>query len=235
MIQLLVNLSKVALRTCFPIPVIFALTFGGCATFHSSFDREDLLEIASDVDQPPTAKTLYAMSRILMSQGREDQGESVLLKLIAEYPRFIPAYCDLAEYRLRQGRFDDAVEELSKGLRMAPEDPILLNNAGVCSLLRGDCEAALSNFSMAAEVMPREERYRANMALALGMMGRYDESLKLYKEVLPAKDAAHNLNVIRNMGTWNTILSHLERGVRTLAAGAEAEQERTEGTEDISQ
>ena len=230
MIQLLVNLSKVALRTCFPIPVIFALTFGGCATFHSSFDREDLLEIASDVHQPPTAKTLYAMSRILTSQGRGDQGELVLLKLVAEYPGFIPAYCDLAEFRMRQGRLDDAVETLSKGLRIAPKDPTLLNNAGVCSLLRGDFEEALSNFSIAAEVMPREARYRANMALALGMMGRYDESLDLYKEVLPAEDAAHNLNVVREIRTtWNALSTQLERGVRTFARGDEAEQERTEG------
>jgi tetratricopeptide (TPR) repeat protein len=173
------------------------------------------------------------MSRILTSQGREDQGELLLLKLIAEYPRFIPAYCHLAELRLQQGRFDDAVQELSEGLKIAPKDPILLNNAGVCSLLKGDYEAALSSFSMAAEVVPREARYRANMALALGMMGRYDESLNLYEEVLSEKDAAHNLNVMREIRTWTALFGQLESGARTLTGGAEAEQERTEGTGDI--
>jgi len=230
-----VSLSKVEYGILVPLLVLFALTFGGCATLHSSTDRENLSGMESGVHPPPTARTLYAMSRILASQGKEEQSELVLLRLVAEYPGFTPAYCDLAEIRLRQDSLEEAARVVSKALEIAPEDPIVLNNAGVCALLQGDYEAALDNFSMAAEIMPREPRYRANMALAMGMMGRYDESLALYKELLRTKDAEYNLTVIREIRTWNTLFGRLERGVRTLAGQAQGQQQTAEQTENVSQ
>jgi Flp pilus assembly protein TadD len=45
--------------------------------------------------------------------------------------------------------------------------------------------------------MPENAKYRANMAVALGLMGRYEESLSLFKQVLPKDQANHNLSVLR--------------------------------------
>jgi hypothetical protein len=41
-----------------------------------------------------------------------------------------------------------------------------------------------------------DARYRGNMALALGMLGRYEESLSLYQQVVSPSDAHFNLAVI---------------------------------------
>lgn len=190
---------------CATLLVIAATTVSGCATnsrhvsSYSSHNKDNSLLIASDSYEPPKAMTLYAMSRILVSQGKDDQGELVLARLIREFPEFIPAYCDLAELRMRQGRVDDAVEGLSRGLQVAPRDPILLNNSGVCSILKGDYEGALNSFTMAAEVVPHDDRYRANMALALGMLGRYEESLSLYEKVLEPESAHENIRIINEL------------------------------------
>lgn len=155
--------------------------------------------ITSDSYAPAEAKTLYAMSRILVSQGKDQQGELVLARLTREFPNFVPAYCDMAELRMRQGRVDEAIEGLTAGLQVAPSDPILLNNLGVCSIMKGDYEAALGSFTIASEEMPQEERYRANMALALGMLGRYEEALALYKEVLEPGLAEENIGIINEI------------------------------------
>jgi hypothetical protein len=48
--------------------------------------------------------------------------------------------------------------------------------------------------------MPENVRYRTNMAVALGLMARYDESLSLFKLVLPEDQAIHNLNVLKQTG-----------------------------------
>lgn len=40
-------------------------------------------------------------------------------------------------------------------------------------------------------------RYRANTAVALGLMGRDEESLSLLRKVLPEGQAEHNLQVLR--------------------------------------
>ncbi len=200
MIYLPLHLKKVF--RLFPVFVTFAMSLGGCtttATSYSSANRSNLLEMTTDSDRQPRAKTLYAMARILLSQGREEQGELVLLRVIADHPRFIPAYCELAELRMGQGRLDDALRRLSQGREFSPRDPILLNNAGVCLLLKGDYSAALDYFTLAANVLPHEDRYRANMALALGMMGREDESSDLYGQVVPVEWADYNLGVIQEM------------------------------------
>lgn len=185
--------------------VTIAATGLSCATnyreagSYSSHEKKNTLQITSNSYGPPEAKTLYAMSRILVSQGKDDQGELVLARIIREFPDFIPAYCDFAELRMRQGRVDDAVVELTKGLQVAPRDPILLNNLGVCAIFKGDYEGALRSFTMASEVMPFEDRYQTNIALALGMLGRYEEALSLYKEVLEPALADENMGIINDM------------------------------------
>jgi len=49
---------------------------------------------------------------------------------------------------------------------------------------------------MAAAAGPDNTRYRANVALALGMSGRYDECLAAYEQILHPADAHYNLAVI---------------------------------------
>ena len=43
---------------------------------------------------------------------------------------------------------------------------------------------------------PAERLYQANLAMAVGMGGRYDQSLVLYQDVLPAAEAHYNLALL---------------------------------------
>ena len=184
------------------ISIVIGLTVSGCAT-PGRFDglRSSQADADADfqkgADRPPTPRALYAMAGILAGQGRDAECEPVLRRIVREHPRFLPAYCDLAELALRHRRADDAIETLSAGLRLAPRDPILLNNLGMCWILKREYGDALGVFTRAAGIMPQDARYRANMAVSLGMMGRYEESLSLYQQVVPTPDAHHNLGVIR--------------------------------------
>jgi tetratricopeptide (TPR) repeat protein len=178
---------------------MFAMVFSGCATTHSASQTGGLPGVTAAEEQSPTPKTLYAMAKILLSQDKNDQAELVLLKLAEEFPGYTPVYCELASLRLKQGRTEEAIEELSRGLEVAPNDPVLLNNAGVCLLLKGEYHDALGRLTAAAEVVPHSAAYQANKALALGMLGLYGDSLTAYEQVLKTKDAQHNLDVIRDM------------------------------------
>jgi Flp pilus assembly protein TadD len=110
----------------------------------------------------------------------------------------MPAYCDLARVRLKQRNVDGAVSVLEAGLKISPQDPVLLNNVGICQMTRGDHQKALEFFTQAAAINPNNPRYRANMAAALGMLGRYEESLALYRQVVPKEAAQQNLGVLRD-------------------------------------
>jgi len=179
--------------------VICVLCFGGCS--ESALNNSDLnnsdLEFQRQANRPPSAKTLYAMAEILATQGKDSQCEFVLKRIIREHPQFIPAYNSLAELQMRQRRLNEAIETISRGLRVSSGDPILLNNLGMCWIIRREYEKALEMFTMAAGILPENVRYRANMAVALGLMGRDEESLSLFKQVLPEEQANHNLDVLR--------------------------------------
>jgi tetratricopeptide (TPR) repeat protein len=172
----------------------------GCNQSPGALGRADPLTedeaFQRGTNRPPTLQTRHALARLLADQGKDEESEAVLRQLLAEWPGFVNAYCDLAELQMRQGRADDAIRTLSVGLGRAPKDPVLLNNLGVCWLFKNDLGRALQMFTAAAAVAPSNARYRANMAMAMGLQGRYEESLALYEQVLPPAEAHSNLAVL---------------------------------------
>jgi serine/threonine-protein kinase len=179
------------------------LCVGGCSESAGSGQSADWamdkseLEFQSQANNPPTAKTLYTMADILAAQGRDSECEYVLKRIIQDNPKFLPAYNNLAELQMRQGKTNAAIETLRHALAINPEDTVLLNNLGMCWIVRRDYETALKMFTKAAGILPENVKYRANMAVALGLMGRDEESLSLFKQILPEDQANHNLSVLR--------------------------------------
>jgi len=188
---------------------LFILCVGGCSETVGSGTNTDWvmdkseLEFQSQSDNPPTAKTLCAMADILATQGRDSECEYVLKRIMQDNPKFLPAYNSLAELQMRQGRTNVAIETLQHALKINSEDTVLLNNLGMCWIVRRDYENALKMFTRAAGIMPENVKYRANMAVALGLMGRDEESLSLFRHVLPEDQANHNLSVLREARNSN--------------------------------
>lgn len=173
---------------------------GGCQQPQAQPDREskpDAADFDSATDLAPSPKTLYAAARILASGGRDAEYEAALLRIIKEQPRCVPAYCDLARLRLRHENLTGAIDALQSGLTVAPDDSVLLNDLGMCWLARNDHAKALQAFTRATSLAPHNHKYRANMAVALGMLGRYEESLALYEQVVSREVAAQNLAILR--------------------------------------
>ena len=148
-------------------------------------------------DRPPNAKTLYAMARILAAQGAEARSADVLGNTIRQYPNFLPAYFDLSDLQLRQNKIDLAARTLAAGLSISPRESFFINNLGMCWMWIGSYDRALEMFTQAAGIQPLNPRYRANMAVCLGMLGREEESLAVYEQILSPPDAQHNLDVLR--------------------------------------
>lgn len=167
-----------------------------------AMDKSEL-EFQAQGNNPPTAKTLCAMADILATQGRDSECEYVLKRIIQDNPKFLPAYNNLAELQMRQGHTNAAIETLQHALRINSEDTVLLNNLGMCWIVRRDYQVALKMFTRAAGIMPENMKYRSNMAVALGLMGRDEESLSLFKQVLPDDEANHNLSVLREARNSN--------------------------------
>lgn len=194
------KLNSVTGIVCGALLLAAGAVAGGCATGANPHDKSAAVSHHKKADdaQDPSPEILYGLSRALLSQGKDQEGAAMLSRLITECPEFAPPYSDLAELLMRYGKPDAAKQTLTKGLRVAPHDPVLLNNLGICLLMETDYAQALDCFTKASTADSPNPRYRANQALALGMLGRYDEASVLYKEILPESAAAHNLSVIRN-------------------------------------
>ncbi len=188
---------KKALASMPILLLTIALASPGCkspAAKAAEGRAEDQFQAGSN--RPPSSETLYAMARIVRTQGKDSVQDFLLRKIIEENPGFLPAYNDLAELQIRRNRIDEAQETVEVGLRHGRGDPVLTNNLGMCWLLKGERERALALFVRAAGKAPEDTRFRANMAVALGLLGRYDESLNLYLQLVPEWDAHHNLAVL---------------------------------------
>lgn len=167
---------------------------GSNISYSGSRHADAAFESASK--REPIPETLFAVARILVAQGRDADAEPILRRLIAEHRQFVAGYCELAELQMRKRRLGDAVDTLAAGLAAAPNEPSLLNNLGMCWMLRDQHEKALEYFIRAAALAPDDARLRANVAAALGMQGRYDESLAVYRQVMNAAHAHYNLGVL---------------------------------------
>jgi len=201
--------ASIAVRLCLygilPVTAGLATLAVGCsqtgkikmADWGSPPPRDEDEAFQAGADLPPSPKTIYAVAKVYRAQRRDAQCESLLLKIVAENPRFLPAYCDLAEVQLRQRRIDEAQKTLERGLRVAPRDTVLRNDLGMCRLMKGDYEGALKSFTIAVASAPHDPRYRANMAVALGLLGRDEESMALYEQVLAPEEVASNLAILR--------------------------------------
>ena len=188
-------------QICFLIAVLISLLcLTGCAAQNTA-SRPQLNSSPPEVDpfdpdRPPTAKTLYVMADILASQSRDGESELMLKRIMRDYPNFFPAYNTLAELQMRNRRIAEAMSTLSAGLQVNPNDSVLLNNLGMCWLIRKDYEKALEHFTQAAGIVPENTRYRSNMATSLVLLDRREEALALYEQILPKEEASENINIL---------------------------------------
>ena len=86
---------------------------------------------------------------------------------------------------------------LETGLNRNANDPVLLNNIGMCWLIRKQYQKALDYFTQASGIIPENTRYRSNMATVLALMGRSEEALALYKQILPEQVAQQNVSILQ--------------------------------------
>lgn len=164
----------------------------GCAS--SSYGAADDWADAGGREPEPAA--MHSMARLYVAQGRDADAEATLRVLLASEPAFLPAWEELARLYVRRDLLDGAVAALELGLREAPDDPVLLNDVGLCRLLQRDLPAAERAFVHASAAAPDDARPRSNLALALALQGRDEEALAVWQQVLPPAQARANLDMV---------------------------------------
>jgi len=147
-------------------------------------------------DRPPTPRTLHMMAKLINENGRTDQAEYVLMRVIDETPTYLPAYVELADIYIEQSRFSDARDTLRQARVISPTDAVLANNLGVLLLREGNFAEASQAFHDAVNQDVDEARYHANLAVSLAMGGQFNEAFVAWSMVLPPEEIFWNLGIV---------------------------------------
>jgi Flp pilus assembly protein TadD len=114
------------------------------------------------------------------------------------------------------GRHDEARRYYASALKIVPEEPSVLSNLGMSYVLSKDLPKAEEALRRAYGSANADARVRQNLALVVGLQGRFSEAESIVKADLPADEAAANVAYLKEM------LSSRKENPRVGAAPAEA-------------
>jgi Flp pilus assembly protein TadD len=99
----------------------------------------------------------------------------------------------------QMGRHPDAQRQYSAALKMVPNEPSVLSNLGLSYALMKDLKRAEVTLRRAVAQPKADPKARQNLALVVGLQGRFAEAEKIARADLPEDEAAANVSYLRQM------------------------------------
>ena len=97
------------------------------------------------------------------------------------------------------GRHDEAQRHYATALRIMPEESTILSNLGLSYVLSKNLPEAEATLKRAAAGRTTDPRVRGNLALVVGLQGRFAEAEEIARADLPPDQAATNVAYLRDM------------------------------------
>ncbi len=97
------------------------------------------------------------------------------------------------------GRHEEAQRYYATALRIVPDEPSVLSNLGLSYALSKDLVRAESTLRRASTQGSSDARVRQNLALVVGLQGRFAEAETIARSDLPSDEAAANVSYLRKM------------------------------------
>lgn len=99
----------------------------------------------------------------------------------------------------QMGRHEDARRYYASALKIVPDEPTVLSNLGLSYALSKDLPKAEGILRQASERKGAEPRVRQNLALVVGLQGRYAEAETIARGDLSPEEASTNVAYLRQM------------------------------------
>jgi Flp pilus assembly protein TadD len=160
----------------------------------------------SAIHNPDNRVLLGAYGRALADNGNYQQALEVLNRAHTQ---------DQPDWRIlsvqgavldQMGRHADAQRYYASALRLMPDEPSVLSNLGLSYALSKNLPQAEATLRHAAEQRGAEPKVRQNLALVVGLQGRFQEAEAIAKGDLSPIEAAANVAYLRQMlaqqGQW---------------------------------
>jgi len=99
----------------------------------------------------------------------------------------------------KQGKYSEAIPYYERALTLAPDNPGVMNNLAMAQAMTGDPKKAEVLLRRAVSAPGAAPKVRENLALVLGLQGRYDESKSVASSVLDSDSATANANYLKEI------------------------------------
>jgi Flp pilus assembly protein TadD len=157
-----------------------------------------VLEQAS-LQNPADQSILGAYGRALAEVGRNEQALEVLSRShTPEQPdwRILSVQGAVLD---QMGKHEDARRQYASALKIIPNEPSVLSNLGLSYALSKDLPKAEETLRRAAAQPSAEQKVRQNLALVVGLQGRFAEAETIARGDLSPEEAAANVTYLRQM------------------------------------
>lgn len=151
------------------------------------------------IEHPKDREVLAAYGKALAAAGQlEPALDAVRRAQTPEYPdwRLMSAEASIVD---QLGNREKARELYRKALDIQPNEPSVLSNLGMSYVLEGDLKSA-ENFLKTAVGQPgADSRVRQNLALVVGLQGRFGEAEQIASQDISPDQAKANVAYLRSM------------------------------------
>lgn len=155
------------------------------------------------------AEVNLAYAKALSAEGRFEQALSVIENAINPVAPDWDALSVRGAVLDQMGRHQEARQAYSQAMLLAPGQPGLLANLGLSYAMTGELVQAETYLRQAAAHPSASSRVRQNLALVVGLQGRFEDARGLYARELPPEEVEANMAYIRALLTqqnrWDTI------------------------------
>jgi Flp pilus assembly protein TadD len=99
----------------------------------------------------------------------------------------------------QMGRHEEAQRYYASALKIMPDEPSVMSNLGLSYALSKDLRRAEETLRRASAKGNTDKRVRQNLALVIGLQGRFQEAETIAKADLPPDEASANVATLRRM------------------------------------
>lgn len=160
---------------------------------------------------PNDPKLVAYLGKELILSGRSKAGVEQLNKAISAGEANWKNYSALGSGYDQMGQHAQAREAYNKALQLEPNEVAVHNNIGMSYILEGDLKQAEASLRQAQKLPEGEfnQTLRQNLALSVGLQGRFDEAREIASRDLPPAQVEENLAFLKKMlnqdNTWQKL------------------------------
>jgi len=186
-----------------------ALRYASVLQMSGSTDQALAVMRKAAIDHPKDRGVLAAYGKALAADGQfEPALQAVRRAQTPEYPdwKLVSAEAAILD---QLGQNAEARNLYTRALGLKPDEPSILSNLGMSYVLTGDLKAAETHMRRAAAMPNADSRVRQNLALVVGLQGRFAEAEALAQQEMSPDQAQANVTYLRQMlaqqNAWNDL------------------------------